>query len=527
MEYYIELKQLLSYAAIDTITIIKQKWPNDYINYLENIGDAYFKNKKYLDASIAYKLAFEEKIFSNNIFYKLSNTLYLVGEYEESKYYATKMYELEPDNTNQIKLYIEILLKIGNLQEINDLSTKLIESNPNDEDYKFFLAHSKRLHGYFDEAVVILEHLCKKSNKVNYRIALADTVGETDTNLAIKYYESIFSKKNVILPLNKFNLSIHYLRSRNFKNGWNLFEYGLDKSIGKRGRKLPYNFKGTYRLKDSEDIKPNKKILICSEQGIGDQILFYNVFSDHDIKNLNIFVVCEKRMELILKRSFPFIDFSSNGIFNNSNLNDMLAKENLIYFPLGSFYSRFRPSIEKIEISKISYLTPNLLTTNKYKNYLKNIANGRKIIGICWKSFVDNNISKIKNIDFINWLPLFSNDNLIVNLQYGDTNNEQEFIKNLNLEMISFNEIDFKNDLDSWLSLSCACDGIISVSSSIVHFAGAAGQKVSVVMPFNQGHWSLGLTDKKSLFYPNVRIYRLSDYVTETSLILDAYSYLN
>ena len=79
------------------------------------------------------------------------------------------------------------------------------------------------------------------------------------------------------------------------------------------------------------------------------------------------------------------------------------------------------------------------------------------------------NIIKIRELNF-------------VNLQYGDTYHEQAMVKNLGLEMISFNQFDFSKDIDAWISLSNACDGIVSISSSIVHFAGAIGKKVSVVV---------------------------------------------
>ena len=41
--------------------------------------------------------------------------------------------------------------------------------------------------------------------------------------------------------------------------------------------------------------------------------------------------------------------------------------------------------------------------------------------------------------------------------------------------------------LDDWVAIAAACDGIISVSTALVHFAGAIGQKVAVVMPGNKG----------------------------------------
>ena len=41
-----------------------------------------------------------------------------------------------------------------------------------------------------------------------------------------------------------------------------------------------------------------------------------------------------------------------------------------------------------------------------------------------------------------------------------------------------------------------------------MHFAGAVGQKIAVVMPGKQGPWHLGIDDKESMAYKNVRIFR-------------------
>ena len=73
---------------------------------------------------------------------------------------------------------------------------------------------------------------------------------------------------------------------------------------------------------------------------------------------------------------------------------------------------------------------------------------------------------------------------------------------------MTFDDLDFKTDLDDWVAIAGACDGIISVSTALVHFAGAIGQKVAVVMPGEQGPWHLGLDDTESIAYKNVRIYR-------------------
>jgi len=42
----------------------------------------------------------------------------------------------------------------------------------------------------------------------------------------------------------------------------------------------------------------------------------------------------------------------------------------------------------------------------------------------------------------------------------------------------------------------------------LVHFAGACGQKVAVIMPEPQGPWILGTDDQWSIAYPDVLLFR-------------------
>jgi ADP-heptose:LPS heptosyltransferase len=73
---------------------------------------------------------------------------------------------------------------------------------------------------------------------------------------------------------------------------------------------------------------------------------------------------------------------------------------------------------------------------------------------------------------------------------------------------VTFPKLDFKKDLDDWLAIAAACDGILSVSTALVHFAGACGQRVGVIMPEPQGPWILGTDDEWHLTYPEVHIFR-------------------
>ena len=55
--------------------------------------------------------------------------------------------------------------------------------------------------------------------------------------------------------------------------------------------------------------------------------------------------------------------------------------------------------------------------------------------------------------------------------------------------------------------------------TALVHFAGACGQKVGIVMPEPQGPWILGIEDTWSIAYPNVAIFRRDREETVRDLV--------
>ena len=114
---------------------------------------------------------------------------------------------------------------------------------------------------------------------------------------------------------------------------------------------------------------------------------------------------------------------------------------------------------------------------------------------------------KTKALQIEKWEPIFKKD-VFVNLQYGDISEDIKYINEKGHKILHFNKVNYQNDLDDWFAIAAACDGIISISTALVHFAGAVGQKVAVVMPGKQGPWHLGLEDKESLAYKNVRVFR-------------------
>ena len=236
------------------------------------------------------------------------------------------------------------------------------------------------------------------------------------------------------------------------------------------------------------------------------------------------------------------ISGSINGMDNIRNIGLSLNSENLTVSQNGSFSfnqqliegSAYAVNIERkparqdctianetgvIGQNNVNGLEINCSNDDSCRNSGEYSSKGKPIIGVSWKGGYWQIQRKTKELELQNWEPIFKRNALYINLQYGDITQEVTYLKQRKHDLITFPELDFKIHIDDWVAIAGACDGIISVSTALVHFAGAIGQKVAVVMPGEQGPWHLGLEDTDSIAYKNVKIFRPTSKESLSSLV--------
>ena len=93
-------------------------------------------------------------------------------------------------------------------------------------------------------------------------------------------------------------------------------------------------------------------------------------------------------------------------------------------------------------------------------------------------------------------------------MQYGDVSQERKYCKDNKLNVKFIEGIDFKVQIDDWFALACATDMVISISTALVHFVGAAGKKAYVLLGDRQQPFIWGLSDTKAIVYKDVHLVR-------------------
>ena len=99
-------------------------------------------------------------------------------------------------------------------------------------------------------------------------------------------------------------------------------------------------------------------------------------------------------------------------------------------------------------------------------------------------------------------------EDVFCNLQYGDVIDDVKDVRRLlNRDIVVFDNIDNFSHL-SFCLLIAACDKVVSIDNSTVHFAGAVGKECHVLLPKGPD-WRWGHEDNKfSYWYSSLLLHR-------------------
>ena len=289
-----------------------------------------------------------------------------------------------------------------------------------------------------------------------------------------------------------WNSSLCNLKKGNFKSGWEGYEWRWASSECNskqlESNSLAWNYK-----------KTDKRLLVWSEQGVGDHIFFGSLLSELSENIPNLLVQIDKRLIIIFSRSFPKIKFYSKDIKVPESDYD-------IQVPIGSLGRYLRNSEKYFVRSKNKFLISDQKRTQAIRHELS--SSKKLICGISWDS-KNSKLGAGKSLPLERLATIFNPETIsLVNLQYGDVKEDIELLKSkTNIELIQYSSIDNFNDLDGLSSLIDACDFIVSISNVTIHLSSALGKESYLLLSHN-ADWRWMLDRRDSPWYPSVNLYR-------------------
>ena len=456
--------------AIEAYQKAIQIQPNQGEAY-NNLGIVFTNQGRIDDAIEAYQQAIRIQPNQGEAYYNLGNAFHSQERMEEAIEAYQKAIQIQPNRVEAYNNLGVVLIDQEKLEESVQIYQKTLEIQPNYADAYNNLGNALREQGKLEESIRIFQKA---------------------THLQPNHAEA------------HNNLAMMLLLKGNFENGWKQYEWRCQcDNFPFEKRDFPQPFWEGTDLND-------KSILVWTEQGIGDEIMFTSILPDLLNMNANIIVESDRRMVSLFQRSFPKIQF----IPRQNPPNSQLLNTTIDYqVPIGSLGKWLRRDENSFILNRNTYLCACPKKTSRKRKEYQELANGKILIGISWKSTGINQrhtyTKKKKSTPLEYWQPLLAQRNCyFINLQYGNVKQElNEFQKHTDLKIYQDEEIDSLSSLDDFAAQISALDLVISTSNTTVHLAGALGKQVWTLLP-HIPDWRWTLEREDTLWYPRMRLFR-------------------
>ena len=290
-----------------------------------------------------------------------------------------------------------------------------------------------------------------------------------------------------------FNLGIVNLLTGDFDNGWREYNWRW-RMQNFSSRRAEYD----KPLWDGGDLG-GKRLLVWSEQGIGDEIMFAGLIPDLIERGIDVILESEPRLVPLFARSFPPVTCIAKGGANQPFD---------FHIPTGGLGQVLRPSLGSFP-DPAPYLVadPELRTTlrDRYHN-----QGAGALVGLAWHS--DSSYAgRESSLTLPELHPLLETPEVtFINLQYGDTADQRSaFARETGIDIVHDDQVDQMADMDAFASQVAAMDLVVSIDNSATQLAGALGVPTWGLLravPF----WLWGMNGDDSIWYPSMRLFRQS-----------------
>ena len=450
--------------ALEILDKAKKSHPKDAL-VLYNYSLCLIKLEKFQDAIAPLKKVLQQHPSLIQALSNLAVALNASKRHQESLIYFRKALEIDAVNIELLNNYGSALIDSGHIAEAFGVFDTAFQLNPN---VAQALVNKGAAHTYLRQSTLAIA--C-------YEKALEI---EPENQLAADYLGQL------------------YLGEMNFKYGWPLYE--------KRGSRNKYAMNdGSHPLK----YLPNKlwdgqqkfeRLLVWSEQGVGDQILYGSILREFaDWKEGQVIVALDRRLVPSFQRSFINIEFIDKDSYSNINYD--------YHIPM-PILGRLFIKDKNWFLNSSAFLLDDQNKTRMISDATSQMTGGEKYLcGVSWRS-KNINIGADKTIMLQDLRSIFESEQCdFIDLQYGDTSAERRKLKSKS-KLYKVDSVDNFEDIDELISLIQVCKYIVTTSNTTAHLAGALGKKTFLLVPYSKGKlWYWHSINGQSLWYPNTEVF--------------------
>ena len=455
-----------------------------------NLAYVYELNNN-LKIAIEYYLISDELNFQDkaNLYNNLGNCYLRLNKIDKSEQYFLKALSFNKRdkiiNNNLLKCYLfsrNLNKSEAYYQIAKSIDDKYIE-------FKLNEAELMLLKNNIYDAIHLLEDLLKENihNKTLHRL----------TTLYLRVNDNDKANKLLTEGLKKFPKdlqlkSLHglmLLKNGKFEDGWNYYEFRKSISDEK------YNDLETWKGEDLKD----KKILVYSEQGIGDTIQFsFNLIELSKIVETVDFVVKDK-VSPIFKKNYKNINILKDKEVKIDKYSFKISLGSLNKF----FYKK----------NNNDYFNLFYIDDEKLKKWKDKININKKNIGLVWSGYFFGPKEPYRSIKLKSFKKLLNLDCNFYSLQKEIWDRDIEFFENS--KIIKYGD----NNLDDIVCIIKNLDLIISSDTSILHLSSVLEKKTWGLIPFD-ADWRW-YEYYKIHPYQNLKIYKQKQFNNWDNVLLN------
>ncbi len=318
----------------------------------------------------------------------------------------------------------------------------------------------------------------------------------------------------------KFSAGMIALMLGDMKRGWELYESRFDTDS------FPTKRFNTNKPSWQRDDLADKTMLLTSEQGMGDDIMFIRYAKELKKKwpACRVLFYGNALMQRLFKGvdgldrviSMGSFEVSENGTKRQLSPGDKLDEFEYGYHcPLLSLPHRLGTTLEMIPSE-----TPYIRNVG-WQPYLEaSLGIGKRLVGLCWRGSPRHGKDFFRSIEPEMFQPLIDAHPEIqfYSLQVGPRADEANRLRDI---------IDLAPTITDWTDTAQALmqlDLLISVDTALLHLAGALDRFAWALIPHSPD-WRWMLAREDSPWYPKLRLFRQptqSDWETPLKRIRDA-----
>jgi Tfp pilus assembly protein PilF len=240
-------------------------------------------------------------------------------------------------------------------------------------------------------------------------------------------------------------------------------------------------------------------VVVYGNQGLGDEIAFASCIPDA-MQKADVIIDCDHRLAGLFKRSFP-----QAKVYGTRHAEQRDWDHAVDYsIPSDCLPSLFRNSEE--EFPGTPYLRADPERRLQWRALFDTFR--KPVIGIAWNGGIKSTGSVKRSLTLEDYLPIFKSiDATWVCLEYRPVKDQLvEFQRQHGVQILDYPRATRTTDYDDAAGLVAELDLVISVTTSVIHLAGALGKEVWCLAP-SKPRWFYGLEGNPP-FYKSLKMFR-------------------